>query len=138
MESNFANFMLVYGIAFGIFLIIDMVWLLRIAKNYYRENLKSRLNRHPNKVIAFLFYALFIIGLVYFAIYPSLTTEDFHEAVYNGALYGFFTYITYGLTNLCTLKNWPRNMAFIDIIWGTILSMTVSVSTYLIVEIILL
>ena len=138
MESNFINFLLVYGIALTIFLIIDMIWLLKIAKSFYKEQLKTRWNKNPNKVVALVFYALFVVGLVYFAVYPSLTTEDFHQAVYNGALFGFFTYITYDLTNLCVLKNWPKKMTIVDIIWGTILSLVVSTSTYLIVETILL
>lgn len=138
MESTFTNFLLIYGIALGIFLLVDMIWLLKIANNFYKHQLKSRWNKNPNKTVALIFYALFVIGLVYFAIYPSLVNEDFHQVVYNGALYGFFTYITYDLTNLSILKNWPKKMTLVDILWGTVLSLVVSTSTYLIIETILL
>ena len=47
-----------------------------------------------------------------------------------GALFGFFTYATYDLTNLATLKGWPLPIVIIDIIWGTILSATVAFSGY--------
>jgi uncharacterized membrane protein len=49
-----------------------------------------------------------------------------------GALFGFFTYATYDLTNLATLKGWPLNIVFIDIIWGMVLTGSVSVSGYFI------
>jgi uncharacterized membrane protein len=49
-----------------------------------------------------------------------------------GALFGFFTYATYDLTNLATLKDWPLDMVIVDIIWGTVLGGSVAVVTYFI------
>ena len=51
-----------------------------------------------------------------------------------GALFGFFTYATYDLTNLATLKNWPIQIVFIDIAWGAVLTAAVSISGYYIVK----
>jgi uncharacterized membrane protein len=39
-----------------------------------------------------------------------------------GAMFGFFAYATYDLTNLATLKNWPIGLAMLDIAWGSALS----------------
>jgi uncharacterized membrane protein len=34
---------------------------------------------------------------------------------------GFFTYATYDLSNLATLRNWTMQLTVVDIAWGTIL-----------------
>jgi uncharacterized membrane protein len=38
------------------------------------------------------------------------------------ALFGFFAYATYDLTNLATLRDWPWRLSVIDIAWGTFVS----------------
>ena len=35
-----------------------------------------------------------------------------------GALFGFMTYMTYDLTNMATLRDWPLALSFIDTAWG--------------------
>lgn len=49
-----------------------------------------------------------------------------------GALFGFFTYATYDLTNLATLRNWPVTVVVVDIAWGTVLCTLVAAGSYLI------
>jgi uncharacterized membrane protein len=39
-----------------------------------------------------------------------------------GALFGFFAYATYDLTNLATLREWPMRLSLIDVCWGTLVS----------------
>jgi uncharacterized membrane protein len=47
-------------------------------------------------------------------------------------LFGFFTYATYDLTNLATLKNWPLSVVFVDILWGMVLcSVVASISFFI-------
>jgi len=50
-----------------------------------------------------------------------------------GALFGFFAYATYDLTNLATLKDWPLIISLIDIAWGSFLTSVVSASGFFIV-----
>jgi uncharacterized membrane protein len=38
------------------------------------------------------------------------------------ALFGFFAYATYDLTNLATLKQWPIGLSLLDIAWGACVS----------------
>ncbi len=83
---------------------------------------------------AFLFYALFALGLTYFAIYPAVTKGTYATALVLGALFGFFTYMTYDLTNLSTLKGWPVSLVIVDILWGVVLSSTVTILTVIIAE----
>lgn len=39
-----------------------------------------------------------------------------------GAMFGFFAYATYDLTNLATLKDWPVGVSLLDVAWGSLVS----------------
>ena len=117
-----------------VFFAIDMTWLGFIAKNLYRKYLGSFLSDTVNWTAAIIFYLLFIVGIFYFAILPAVEKNSLAKAILSGALFGFFTYATYDLTNLATLKNWPLPIVFIDIVWGAILTGLVSTAGYFIVK----
>jgi uncharacterized membrane protein len=65
---------------------------------------------------------------------PAVEKNNLNSAILLGALFGFFTYATYDLTNLATLKNWPLTIVFIDIIWGSVLTGIVSTAGFCIVR----
>jgi len=120
-------------ITFIVFLGIDILWLGIIARKLYVHYMGHLLRTPPNWPIAFLFYALFVVGLMVFCIQPALEKNSISYALKYGAMYGFFTYMTYDLTNWAVLKDWPSGIVWIDILWGTILAMSVAgISTYLI------
>lgn len=126
-----AEILKLYLIAAISFSIIDFVWLGFVAKKLYRRYLGDHLSEKPNLTAAIAFYVLFLVGLLIFVIVPA---HDQHTAVWAvgyGALFGFFTYITYDLTNLATLKNWPVSLTMIDIVWGSALSAAVAGLTVL-------
>jgi uncharacterized membrane protein len=130
-NMNITKYFIVYLIAVIVFFAVDMIWLGIIAKNLYRNNLKGLLRDKPNWVAAVVFYLVFIVGIIIFAVAPALRNNSLLSAVLYGGLFGFFTYATYDLTNYATLKNWPFNIVVIDIIWGTVLTGIVSTVTYL-------
>jgi len=70
--------------------------------------------------------------LVVFVISPALEKHSWKHALLFGALFGLITYATYDLTNLATLKDWPVIVTIVDLIWGMVVSASVSVVTYLI------
>ena len=113
-----------------VFFVIDMIWLGLIAKNFYQDKIGHLLGE-VNWVAAIIFYLLFLVGLTFFATYPALQAQSWHKAVLLGGLFGFFTYMTYDLTNLATLKSWPLSIVIVDIAWGTILGASVATLTYL-------
>ncbi len=115
-----------YLAAFVLFLIIDLIWLGAVARNLYRDQLGHLLAPQVNWTAAIVFYALFVGGLVYFAIWPGLQAESARRALLNGALYGLLTYATYELTNLATLHRWPLAIVPVDILWGAALGASVS------------
>ena len=55
--------------------------------------------------------------------YFSTLSVAFHDI---HSLFGFFTYATYDLTNLATLKAWPITITVIDLIWGTLVTAVTS------------
>ena len=117
-----------------VFLIIDLVWLGFIAKDLYRKYLGKFLSDEVNWTAAIIFYLIYIVGISVFAIYPAVNKDSVFNAILLGGLFGFFCYATYDLTNLATLKDWPLTIVFIDIIWGAILTASVSVSGFYIVK----
>ncbi len=121
-----------YLIALPIFFIIDFFWLGFVARKFYFEQLAGLMKTNINWVAAFTFYLLFILGLIIFAINPALEKKSLILAIVLGGLFGFFSYITYDLTNLATLKNWPLAVSIVDIIWGVVLAGSVSGITFFI------
>lgn len=130
MDFELINYFWAFIISLMVFFAIDLTWLGWVAKDLYRKQLKKLLMPDPNWPAAILFYVLFIVGLNYFVIVPALRDQSLATAIVSGALYGFFTYATYDLTNYATLKGWPRKIVIVDIAWGTFLSLSVSVITY--------
>jgi len=120
-----------YLIAFAVFLAIDLLWLGVIAKSFYFRHLEPFFAEKINWPAAFIFYLLFVAGVLIFAVMPALEKQSLPRAVVYGALFGFFTYATYDLTNLATLRNWPVIIVVVDILWGTVLCAAVATAGYL-------
>ncbi|CAN5120095.1 DUF2177 family protein [soil metagenome] len=121
-----------YFLTLVVFLALDLLWLGVVAKKFYRDALSKLLSDKPNWTAAIIFYFLFIVGVFVFAIVPAIEQYDVWGAIKLGALFGFFTYATYDLTNLALLKDWPMKIVIVDIIWGTFLTGAVGGSGYLI------
>ena len=124
------KYIYLYLITFVIFLVIDFIWLNFIAKNLYSTKIGHLLAEKPNLLPALIFYLIFVVGVIVFAIIPGYETKSILKTVLLGALFGLLTYSTYDLTNLATLKNWPVSVTVIDIIWGTSVSVLTSVAGY--------
>jgi uncharacterized membrane protein len=104
-----------------VFLLCDMAWLGTMANRVYRPTLGDMMLGSPNLPAAVAFYLIYPLGLLIFVVFPSLKSESLGQAALSGALFGFFTYMTYDLTNQATLKNWTLQLSLIDISWGTVL-----------------
>lgn len=113
-----------------VFLSIDAVWLTVMSNLLYRPVLGDILLQKPNLTPAAVFYAIFIFGIVYFAVMPALRAGDWTLALLNGALLGAVAYATYDLTNEATLKNWQTKLSVIDILWGSALTGVAATAGY--------
>ncbi len=121
----------VYLAAVVAFLAIDMVWLVVVARSFYRKHLGYLLADQPNWWAAGIFYLLFLAGLVVFAVMPGLQAGSLRRAVLLGGFFGLVTYATYDLTNHATVKGWPWIVTVVDMTWGTVLAASVSAVAYL-------
>lgn len=110
-----------------VFLVLDAVWLGAIAGGFYREALEGLMRARPDWAVAGGFYAVFVVGVLFFAVEPARSARG---AAGRGALFGFFTYATYDLTNLATIVGWPVIVALVDIPWGSALSTVTALSGY--------
>jgi len=119
-----------YLLTVPVFFVIDLLWLGVVARGFYRDNLAHLLSATVNWPAAIVFYLIFIAGILYFAVLPALAEGSVWRAVINGALFGFFTYMTYDLTNLATLPDWPIRVVIVDILWGTVLCASVATSAF--------
>jgi uncharacterized membrane protein len=103
-----------------------------VAKSFYNNNLSHLLSPDVNWTAALLFYFMYIAGIILFAVKPGLDAGSLAKAAIWGALFGFFTYATYDLTNMATLRDWPLKVVVVDIAWGTLLCTLVASGSYLI------
>ena len=117
-----------------VFFAIDMTWLGLVAKGFYKSQIGFLMKTDINWTAALVFYALFVVGLVLFVIAPAVERGSWTHALLFGALFGFFAYATYDLTNLATLKDWPLLVSIVDMAWGAALGALVSVITYCIAD----
>jgi len=123
-------FIKLFLIALPVFFVIDMVWLVLVAKKFYQEQIGFLMKPEINWFAAIIFYLLFIAGLVIFVISPAVEKHSWVHAILFGALFGLITYATYDLTNLATMRDWPLLVTAVDLIWGTVLAASISGITY--------
>lgn len=128
---NIQLFLTLYAISVPFFFAIDMVWLGFVAKDFYRSRLGDLLG-DINWLAAIIFYLIFLIGLTLFVTYPGVLKNSLSYVAIWGALFGFFTYATYDLTNLATMRDFPLSVALVDMVWGTILGAAVAVGTFMV------
>jgi len=106
-----------YVAALVVLLALDSLWLGLIAIDWYRAGIGHLMAEQVNVIAAAVFYLLFPIGVVVFAVVPA---RDAWHAARLGGLLGLLCYATYDLTNLATLKGWPIGITVADIAWGTV------------------
>lgn len=104
------------------FAAIDSLWLINMAPRLYKPEIGAvMLDSGFRLAPAMIFYAIYIAGILYFAVLPGLT-EGVARAALQGAVLGFLCYATYDFTNYATLKVWSLKVTVLDLIWGTVLT----------------
>jgi uncharacterized membrane protein len=111
-----------YAATASVMVALDLLWLGVIARPVYQQGIGHLMAERPNVPVAVLFYAVFTLGLMVFAVVPNASEPQWRKTILAGALFGFFAYATYDLTNLATLKNWPLGLSLLDMAWGSVVS----------------
>jgi uncharacterized membrane protein len=126
----FTKLLILYGLTVPVFFAVDMLWLGLVARKFYQRHIGHLMTDRVIWPAALIFYFIFIAGILIFAVFPAVEKGSFGRAVLLGALFGLFSYSTYDLTNLATLKEWPLSVTIADILWGMALTATVSGAGY--------
>jgi uncharacterized membrane protein len=96
--------------------ITDGLWIGLLARSFYLSRIGHLFAATPNWVAVGVFYLVYPVGLMYFAVVGK---DSLAASATAGLLFGFFAYATYDLTNMATLKDWPLSMTLVDIAWGS-------------------
>lgn len=104
--------------------VIDFIWLGVLMNDFYMDNLGLILLDEYNILPLVLFYIFYCVSVLFVAVIPS---NSYKNSAYYGAWLGFCSYMTFDLVNYGLIDGWPSNVVVIDIIWGTILTATISV-----------
>jgi uncharacterized membrane protein len=120
-----------YGVSLVAFLALDALWLGIVARGFYRDQLGALLTPEVRWGAALLFYLLFVAGILVFAVLPAVERASLGRALLLGGFFGVVTYAAYDLTNLATLRDFPAIVAAVDMVWGGVLTATVSAAGFL-------
>jgi uncharacterized membrane protein len=112
------KFLIAYAATALVFLALDALWLIAMADRLYRPALGQLMLERFDVAPAALFYAIYLAGVVVFAVAPALSGGRSATALGLGALLGLVAYGTYDLTNQATLRGWPWRITIADLCWG--------------------
>lgn len=115
------RYLAAYAATALVMLVLDAIWLGLIAAPLYQQGIGHLMAPQPRLGVAAIFYLLYPLGIVIFAV-AARPAGAWQPTLLAGALFGFFAYATYDLTNLATLKGWPIGLSLIDVAWGSLAS----------------
>lgn len=119
-----------YGLTAAAFFAIDMVWLGLVAPRFYRSQIGSIMREQPLWSAAVGFYALYIAGVVVFAVLPGLEADSVGRAAALGAFFGLVAYATFDLTSMAVLEAFTWTVVAVDLVWGTVLTGSVATAGF--------
>jgi uncharacterized membrane protein len=127
-----AYYIKLYFATLLVFFAVDMVWLGVISRTFYKKHLGFLMAPDINWYAALIFYFLFILGILVFVVLPGIKENALPLMLVKAAFFGLVTYAIYDLTNLATVKDWPLVITIVDLIWGMVLTTTVSAAGFFI------
>ena len=126
------KFWIVSFLGVGFFMLIaDAIWLTTMAKLLYRPTLGDILLDDFRLAPAAVFYVLYVVAILVFAVAPAAKTGNWTTALFYGAFLGLVAYGTYDLTNHATLKAWTTTLTVVDMTWGAVLTGSSATAGYL-------
>jgi uncharacterized membrane protein len=121
-----------YALTAVVFFAVDLVWLGVVAQGFYQKYLGHLLRPDVQWGAALSFYAVYIAGILVFAVLPGLAADSLPRTAALGAFLGFFAYATFDLTSRALLRDFPLTVVIVDLAWGTVLTATVASAAFLI------
>lgn len=127
------NILLQFITVAALFVALDAIWL-KSTSSFYNKQLRAFLAPKPDLRPAALFYVLYVIAILVFALAPALEQNSLWYAVSHAAFLGLVMFATYDLTNQATMKKWPVVVTLVDMAWGTCSTTLVTVLAFLILN----
>lgn len=124
------QFLSAYAAALIVFGILDAVWLSIMGRVLYRPTLGSLMLDNLRWAPALVFYFLFPVGVVHFAVLPAFAAGSLQMALVNGGFLGLLAYATYDLTNYATLRVWTLTLTLVDVVYGAVATALVAGGAY--------
>ena len=112
----------------------DALWLGFVSREFYKARLGQLLLDQPLWSIAILFYLIHAAGISVFPVPMALNGGSWTTAILYGALFGFFAYSAYDITNLATLRGWPMAVSLVDLAWGTVATAIASMASFFVIK----
>jgi uncharacterized membrane protein len=113
---------------------IDAVWLSTMGPLLYRPVLADILLPSLRAAPAIVFYLIYPIGIVVFAVLPGARAQSLPTAFTLALLFGAIAYATYDLTNYATLRNWTLQITILDLVYGALASSFAAMAGYLVLR----
>jgi len=120
------GFSKMYAVGLVTCLAVDLVWLGAVARGFYQRQMGHLLRPDVRWLPAILFYLVYVAAIVVFVAAPAVERQSIGRALAYGAFFGLAAYAAFDLTSLALLKEFPPVLAIVDLVWGALLTATVS------------
>ncbi|HKJ02826.1 MAG TPA: DUF2177 family protein [Longimicrobiales bacterium] len=128
--AGFPQLLKLYGLTAVVFFAVDLVWLGVVASGFYQKHLGHLLRPDVVWPAALLFYAMYLVGVLVFAVMPGLAAGSLGRAVVLGGFFGLVAYATFDLTCLALFADFPVIVVVVDLAWGLVLTAGVSAAGF--------
>lgn len=126
------TYLTIYLASLGAFFALDLLWLGVVAKGFYQAQLGHLMRPDVQWPAALLFYLIYVAAIVILCVLPAAEKQSMGRALALGAVFGLAAYAAFDLTSLALLKGFPVPAVMVDLVWGTVLTASVSAAGYLV------
>lgn len=105
-------------------ILLDFLWLGIVMNDFYVAQAWNIARIKEMGLDGILWAAVFVYIFIPLGICVAVlgsSTKTHSQAFFKGAWFGFILYAVYEFTNLSLVRNWPLEMALVDILWGPLL-----------------
>lgn len=123
------TYLVLYFATFIVFLSIDFFGLGVVVKPVFEKHVSYLLLDSPRIGPALVFYAFYVVGLLWFVSVPAVAQG--HSLLWvagNAAILGALAFGTYEFTSLAVTKGWSWEIVAVDLAWGTFMNVTCAVA----------
>lgn len=125
-----AFYLKLYAACTAVFFALDIAWLGFVAKGFYQRQMGHLLADQTKWGAAIAFYLIYVAAIVVLCVLPAVEKQSAMRALALGAVFGLAAYAAFDLTSLALLKGFPGGVVPVDLLWGVVLTASVSAAGY--------